>query len=49
MCSYQTLVLVDSVVLRNPPLRQAANRYKQGEEKDRDNDNDIGKWFENEK
>ena len=25
-CSYQTFVQVDSVVLRNPPLRQAPNR-----------------------
>jgi hypothetical protein len=26
-CSYQTFVQVDSEVLRNPPLRQAQNRY----------------------
>jgi len=31
-CFYQHLCLVDSEVLRNPPLRQAANRYQQGEE-----------------
>jgi len=28
-CFYQHLCLVDSEVLRNPPLRQAANRYQQ--------------------
>lgn len=28
-CFYQHLCLVDSEVLRNPPLRQAAKRYKQ--------------------
>ena len=28
-CFYQHLCLVDSEVLRNPPLRQAANRYLQ--------------------
>jgi hypothetical protein len=28
-CFYQSLCLVDSEVLRNPPLRQAAKRYKQ--------------------
>ena len=28
-CFYQHLYLVDSEVLRNPPLRQAANRYGQ--------------------
>ena len=27
-CFYQDLCLVDSEVLRNPPLRQAAKRYK---------------------
>ncbi len=26
-CFYQSLCLVDSEVLRNPPLRQAAKRY----------------------
>lgn len=29
-CFYQHLCLVDSEVLRNPPLRQAAKRYGQG-------------------
>jgi len=29
-CFYQYLCLVDSEVLRNPPLRQAAKRYGQG-------------------
>ena len=28
-CFYQHLCLVDSEVLRNPPLRQAAKRYLQ--------------------
>lgn len=28
-CFYQSLCLVDSEVLRNPPLRQAAKRYLQ--------------------
>jgi len=28
-CFYQHLYLVDSEVLRNPPLRQAAKRYRQ--------------------
>lgn len=28
-CFYQHLYLVDSEVLRNPPLRQAAKRYGQ--------------------
>jgi hypothetical protein len=28
-CFYQHLCLVDSFVLRNPPLRQAAKRYGQ--------------------
>ncbi len=28
-CFYQSLCLVDSLVLRNPPLRQAENRYRQ--------------------
>lgn len=28
-CFYQHLCLLDSEVLRNPPLRQAANRYRQ--------------------
>jgi len=28
-CFYQHLCLVDSEVLRNPPLRQAAKRYRQ--------------------
>jgi len=28
-CFYQNLCLVDSVVLRNPPLRQAAKRWWQ--------------------
>jgi len=28
-CFYQHLCLVDSEVLRNPPLRQAAKRYAQ--------------------
>jgi len=28
-CFYQHLCLVDSEVLRNPPLRQAAKRYGQ--------------------
>ena len=28
-CFYQHLCLVDSEVLRNPPLRQAANRWQQ--------------------
>jgi len=35
-CIYQHLCLVDSEVLRNPPLRQAAKRYKQAEKKDTD-------------
>jgi len=30
-CFYQYLCLVDSVVLRNPALRQAPNRYLQAE------------------
>ena len=29
LCFYQSLCLVDSEVLRNPPLRQAAKRYAQ--------------------
>lgn len=29
LCFYQSLCLVDSFVLRNPPLRQAANRCMQ--------------------
>jgi hypothetical protein len=29
-CFYQSLCLVDSELLRNPPLRQAAKRYGQG-------------------
>jgi len=28
LCFYQSLCLVDSEVLRNPPLRQAAKRWK---------------------
>jgi len=28
-CFYQSLCLVDSLVLRNPPLRQAEKRYQQ--------------------
>ena len=32
-CIYQHLCLVDSEVLRNPPLRQAAKRYAQCIEK----------------
>ncbi|HRP91121.1 MAG TPA: hypothetical protein PKX92_13910, partial [Edaphocola sp.] len=31
-CFYQHLRLVDSEVLRNPPLRQAAKRYRQPSE-----------------
>ncbi|NLI71194.1 MAG: hypothetical protein GX361_00495 [Bacteroidales bacterium] len=27
LCFYSSVVQVDSFVLRNPPLRQAANRY----------------------
>jgi hypothetical protein len=27
LCCYSSSVLVDSFVLRNPPLRQAPNRY----------------------
>ena len=30
LCFYSSSVLVDSFVLRNPPERQARNRYKQG-------------------
>ena len=30
-CFYQSLCLVGSEVLQNPPLRQAAKRYQQGE------------------
>ncbi len=29
LCFYSSSVLVDSFVLRNPPLRQAPNRYRQ--------------------
>jgi len=32
-CFYQYLCLVDSEVLRNPPLRQAAKRYVQAPKK----------------
>jgi len=32
-CIYSALVLVDSLVFLSPPLRQAQNRYQQGEEK----------------
>ena len=32
LCFYQSLYLVDSEVLRNPPLRQAAKRYPQLEQ-----------------
>ena len=49
LCFYSSSVLVDSLVLRNPPERKAPKRYQQGEEKDRDNENDRQKWFENEK
>ncbi|MBM3918616.1 MAG: hypothetical protein FJ344_03810 [Sphingomonadales bacterium] len=38
-------------MLLNPPLRQAANRYQQGEEKDSDteNDNENGLRMKNER
>ncbi len=32
-CFYQTLCLVDSEVLRNPPLRQAPKRYRQWQDR----------------
>jgi len=44
--SYDSFVVGSSAVLRlnisakNPPLRQAAKRYQQGEEKDSDTEND---------
>jgi len=31
--TYQLLWCIDSLVLRNPPLRQAPKRYKQAEER----------------
>ena len=34
--SHQLLWCIDSFVLRNPPLRQAPNRYKQAKKKDTD-------------
>ena len=40
--SHQLLSCIDSFVLRNPPLRQAPNRYKQAEKKrQRQYDNEI--------
>ena len=37
LCFYSSSVLVDSFVLRNPPERQARNRYQQGDGKDYNN------------
>lgn len=40
--SNQVLWLIDSLVLRNPPLRKAAKRWQQAEEKrQRHDDNEI--------
>ena len=35
LCFYESAVLVDSFVLRNPPERKALNRYAQAEKRQR--------------